>query len=137
LLEHQNFDGGWGETDTTYSKPSLAGMGPSVAPLTGIVVTALVKAGLARSTAVTRGIPYLLREQREDGSFSNGNYLHALFPPLLFYRLSLSALVHPSEALGACLSALERESAPRERDEASYVSSGIEAGLHIARDSSQ
>ena len=105
LVDHQNADGGWGESEQTYVSPELAGVGPSVAPLTAIVLSALIAAGRTTSPAVERGIRYLVSQQAEDGSFSNGTYVHAFFPPQSFYALSLTALVHPAAALGAYLRA--------------------------------
>ena len=57
VLERQNADGGWGELPDSYRDPALAGRGPSMAPLTGLVLTGLIDAGPASSEAVRRGSP--------------------------------------------------------------------------------
>jgi squalene cyclase len=100
LVAHQNGDGGWGEVAETYRDPSRAGAGPSMAPLTGLVLTALIEAGEGASEAVQRGVAYLLDEQRPDGSWPNGDWLHVLFPPQSFYVYFLMPALYPLEALG-------------------------------------
>ncbi len=100
LLAHQNPDGGWGEDEETYRDPSRAGTGPSMPPLTGLVLSALLDVGQGGSEAVARGIDYLLREQRSDGSWPNGEWLHAFFPPQSFYHYHLQPALYPLEALG-------------------------------------
>jgi squalene-hopene/tetraprenyl-beta-curcumene cyclase len=100
VLEHQNPDGGWGEGADSYRDPRFAGVGPSVPPLTGLVVTALIDAGEGDSEAVARGAAYLLAEQRDDGSWSNADYLQAMVPPDTFYILAEAARHYPLEALG-------------------------------------
>jgi squalene cyclase len=100
LLAHQNPDGGWGESEQTYADPSRAGTGPSMPPLTGMVIAALIECGQGRSQAVSRGIAYLVREQRPDGTWPNGDWLHAFFPPQSFYVYFLMPGLYTLEALG-------------------------------------
>src|SRR5580692_1975567 len=94
ILDHQNADGGWGEGVFSYRDPSLAGVGPSMPPLTGLVVTALVDAGEGRSEAVARAARYLVAEQRADGTWPNGDWLHVFvspnYLPSSFYYLPLA-----------------------------------------------
>ncbi len=103
LFSRQNPDGGWGEEPDSYSDPSRAGIGPSMPPLTGIVLTALIDAGERDSEAVARGVAYLVAEQREDGTWSNADYLCANVPPDTFYVLAEGARHNPTEALGRWL----------------------------------
>jgi squalene cyclase len=101
LLEHQNDDGGWGETAESYRDPSLAGKGPSNPCLTGLVVCALIEMGEKKSAAVQKGVAYLLRQFTASGwKAGDQDLLHTLFPPNLFYTLPLSDLHMPLEALG-------------------------------------
>jgi hypothetical protein len=100
LVAHQNADGGWGEDEETYVDPSRAGSGPSMPPLTGMVLAALIQCGQGRSAAVARGIAYLLREQRPDGTWPNNDWLHAFFPPQSFYVYFLMPNLYTLEALG-------------------------------------
>jgi squalene-hopene/tetraprenyl-beta-curcumene cyclase len=105
LIERQNGDGGWGELPESYSDPSLAGRGPSMPPLTGLVLTGLIDAGEGAADAVARGITYLLAEQREDGSWPHGDWLQAIVPPDTFYILAEAAKHYPVEALAHYLAA--------------------------------
>jgi squalene-hopene/tetraprenyl-beta-curcumene cyclase len=51
VLERQNQDGGWGELADSYRDPTLAGRGPSMPPLTGLVLTGLIDAGVLAEAA--------------------------------------------------------------------------------------
>jgi squalene-hopene/tetraprenyl-beta-curcumene cyclase len=99
LLERQNPDGGWGELPASYRDPAQAGRGPSVPPLTGLVLTGLIDAGEAASEAVARGIAYLLDQQHPDGTWPHGDWLQANIPPDTFYILAEAAKHYPTEAL--------------------------------------
>ena len=105
VLERQNGDGGWGELPDSYRDPALAGRGPSMAPLTGLVLTGLIDAGEASSDAVTRGIAYLLDQQGSDGAWPHGDWLQAIVPPDTFYILAEAARHYPVEALARWLEA--------------------------------
>ena len=99
----QNADGGWGELPDSYGDQALAGRGPSMPPLTGLVLTGLLDAGAGESHAVARGIAYLLEEQRPDGSWPHGDWLQAIVPPDTFYILAEAAKHYPAEALARFL----------------------------------
>ncbi len=105
LLERQNPDGGWGELPDSYRDPTLAGRGPSMPPLSGLVLTGLIDAGEAASEAVARGITYLLDQQRADGTWPHGDWLQANIPPDTFYILAEAAKHYPTEALARYLEA--------------------------------
>jgi squalene-hopene/tetraprenyl-beta-curcumene cyclase len=105
LIERQNADGGWGELPDSYANPAMAGRGPSMPPLTGLVLTGLIDAGEASSATVARGIAYLLSEQRPDGSWPHGDWLQAIVPPDTFYILAEAAKHYPVEALAHYLAA--------------------------------
>jgi squalene-hopene/tetraprenyl-beta-curcumene cyclase len=106
VLERQNDDGGWGELADSYSDPALAGRGPSMVPLTGLVLTGLIDAGEASSDAARRGVAYLLDEQQPDGTWPHGDWLQAIIPPDTFYILAEAARHYPLEALARWLSAI-------------------------------
>jgi len=108
LVDRQNPDGGWGEGPDSYSDPAMAGVGPSMPPLTGIVLSALIDAGEGSSEAVVRGVGYLVDRQREDGTWSNAGYLCANVPPDTFYVLAEGARHNPTEALGRWVRAHRR-----------------------------
>ena len=103
VLERQNGDGGWGELPDSYRDPALAGRGPSMAPLTGLVLTGLIDAGAGSADAVARGIAYLLDQQRADGTWPHGDWLQAIVPPDTFYILAEAARHYPVEALAGWL----------------------------------
>ena len=105
LVERQNPDGGWGELPDSYRDPTRAGRGPSMPPLTGLVLTGLIDAGEGPSDAVARGVSYLLGEQRADGTWRHGDWLQANIPPDTFYILAEAAKHYPTEALAHYLAA--------------------------------
>jgi squalene-hopene/tetraprenyl-beta-curcumene cyclase len=103
LLERQNADGGWGELPDSYRDPALAGHGPSMPPLTGLVLLGLIDAGERSSDAVTRGVAYLMATQDADGGWPHGDWLQAIIPPDTFYILAEAAKHYPTEALARYL----------------------------------
>jgi len=103
VLTRQNDDGGWGELPDSYRDPAMAGRGPSMPPLTGLVLSGLIDAGEGSSEAVARGIAYLLDRQQADGSWPHGDWLQAIIPPETFYILAEAAKHYPVEALARWL----------------------------------
>lgn len=103
LLQHQNADGGWGEDPASYRSIIDAGKGPTMLPLTALVVQALLDVGEGDSPAVEKAIELLLREQAPDGTWSNGLYLHTNVPPDTFYVYPEAARFYPTEALARYL----------------------------------
>jgi squalene-hopene/tetraprenyl-beta-curcumene cyclase len=100
MIQKQNADGGFGESIDSYRDPSLAGCGPSTAPLTGSVLLGLVEAGEAAAPASARAAHYLVRRQQDDGAWPNGDNVATLVPPHLFYEYGGAARYIPLEALG-------------------------------------
>ena len=80
LLAHQNPDGGWGETCVSYADPSLRGQGESTPSQTSWGLIALIAAGEARHESVERGIEFLLRRQRDDGTWDEPQFTGCGFP---------------------------------------------------------
>jgi hypothetical protein len=103
LLGRQNADGGWGESPRSYRRPELAGVAPSMAPVTGVVLAALCDVGLGRHPATERGARYLLDRQRSDGSWDSGGYVAGQIPPDAFYELPAMDPVWPLEGLARVL----------------------------------
>ena len=124
LEEHQNADGGWGEDMRSYDDPGLAGRGESTASQTAWALLALLAAGEggesrahgtpgldttsrpaapdARqvSTAVERGVRWLIDHQREDGTWDEPQFTGTGFPRDFYLNYHLYRLVFPVMALG-------------------------------------
>ncbi len=112
VLSKQNADGGWGEGPDSYRVPALAGTGPSMPPLTGLVLTGLLDAGEGGSEEVARGVAYLLSTQRTDGTWPNRNYLHVNIPPDTFFIYNEATRFYPPAALGKYADELRAGGAP-------------------------
>ena len=82
----QNSDGGWGESCSAYADPSLAGRGDSTPSQTAWAVLGLLSAGLSDSISVVRGVNYLLRHQRPDGSWQEVSHTGTGFPRVFYLR---------------------------------------------------
>ncbi len=80
LVEHQNPDGGWGESCASYVDPSQHGVGPSTASQTAWAIIALIAAGDADHPATHRGVQYLLRTQNTDGQWDEPHFTGTGFP---------------------------------------------------------
>jgi squalene-hopene/tetraprenyl-beta-curcumene cyclase len=106
LINHQNPDGGWGETCATYAKPALRGQGVSTPSQTAWAVMALLAGGEARSEAVQRGIQYLLRNQKPDGSWEELYFTGTGFPNHFYIRYHNYRNCFPLMALGQYLRSL-------------------------------
>jgi squalene-hopene/tetraprenyl-beta-curcumene cyclase len=103
LERHQNEDGGWGEDPRSYDDPAWIGRGPSTASQTAWALIALHAAG-ERSTALARGIAWLVATQREDGGWNEPQYTGTGFPSDYYINYHLYRLTFPIMALGRCLS---------------------------------
>jgi squalene-hopene/tetraprenyl-beta-curcumene cyclase len=99
LEEHQNPDGGWGEDIRSYTDPRWVGRGTSTASQTGWALLALVAAG-ALSGAAERGVEFLVRTQRADGSWDEPQFTGTGFPGDFSINYHLYRLVFPLSALG-------------------------------------
>jgi squalene-hopene/tetraprenyl-beta-curcumene cyclase len=99
LEDHQNLDGGWGEDLRSYDNPALAGRGESTASQTGWALMALLGAK-ERSTAVDRGIAWLIDNQREDGGWDEEQFTGTGFPGDFYINYHIYRDVFPLTALG-------------------------------------
>jgi squalene-hopene/tetraprenyl-beta-curcumene cyclase len=80
----QNPDGGWGETCGSYDDPSTKGVGPSTPSQTAWAVMGLLAASDTRSDCVAKGIAYLLRTQKKDGSWDEPYFTGTGFPRVFY-----------------------------------------------------
>jgi squalene-hopene/tetraprenyl-beta-curcumene cyclase len=99
LAFRQNPDGGWGESCESYSDLSWKGSGPSTASQTAWALMGLMAGGRAFSPEVERGVDYLLRSQREDGSWDEAPYTGTGFPRAFYLRYDLYRAYFPLMAL--------------------------------------
>ena len=105
LEAHQNDDGGWGEDPRSYADRRWVGRGASTASQTAWALLALHAAG-ERSAAVARGVAWLARTQRSDGSWDEPHYTGTGFPLDYYINYHLYRLTFPVMALGRCLGAI-------------------------------
>ncbi|MFY9782930.1 MAG: squalene--hopene cyclase [Acidimicrobiales bacterium] len=102
LEDHQNADGGWGEDLRSYRDPAYRGRGASTASQTGWALLGLLAAG-ENSSALERGVAYLVETQREDGSWDEPYFTGTGFPGDFYINYHLYRLVFPLMALGRYL----------------------------------
>ena len=80
LLAHQNEDGGWGESCGSYVDTALRGLGPSTASQTAWAILALIAVGDLDCAGIERGVEYLMRTQKADGSWDEPYFTGTGFP---------------------------------------------------------
>jgi squalene-hopene/tetraprenyl-beta-curcumene cyclase len=103
LVGRQNADGGWGETVASYDDESLAGKGESTASQTAWALLGLVAADGPRSPAAERGVDWLVRAQRPDGTWDERLFTGTGFPGHFYLRYHLYRHYFPLMALGRWL----------------------------------
>jgi squalene-hopene/tetraprenyl-beta-curcumene cyclase len=102
LERTQAHDGGWGEDLRSYRDKSWVGRGTSTASQTAWALLALLAAG-ERSDAVRRGVDWLVRTQRPDGSWDEPQFTGTGFPGDFYLNYHLYRQVFPVSALGRYL----------------------------------
>ncbi len=107
LREHQSEDGGWGEDPRSYDDPAWIGRGDSTASQTAWALLALHAAGerIERSSAIERGVAWLVSTQRPDGTWDEPQYTGTGFPSDYYINYHLYRLTFPIMALGRCAGA--------------------------------
>ena len=107
LKSVQQEDGGWGETPRSYDQPELRGTGPTTASQTAWAIMGLIAGGAGDSESVTRGIEYLLRSQRDDGTWDEPWFTGTGFPRVFYLRYHLYRHYFPLMALGKYATVVE------------------------------
>jgi squalene-hopene/tetraprenyl-beta-curcumene cyclase len=100
IKSKQNLDGGWGETCESYNDPTLAGTGVSTASQTGWALLALIAAGEVASSAVSRGVQYLIANQKQDGTWDEDQFTGTGFPKYFMIKYHIYRNCFPLMALG-------------------------------------
>ncbi len=95
----QNPDGGWGETCGSYDDQNTKGVGPSTPSQTAWAVMGLLAANDTRSDSVARGIAYLLKTQKKDGSWDEAWYTGTGFPRVFYLMYHMYRQYFPLIAL--------------------------------------
>jgi squalene-hopene/tetraprenyl-beta-curcumene cyclase len=95
----QNPDGGWGETCGSYDDPNARGVGPSTPSQTAWAIMGLLAASDTRSDSVARGILYLLRTQRKDGSWGEAYFTGTGFPRVFYLKYHMYRQYFPLIAM--------------------------------------
>lgn len=87
LKSKQKTDGGWGEDGASYFAGQPKGEGPVSTPAqTAWALLALMAAGEVDNPAVVRGIDYLSRTQKDDGTWDEDYYTAVGFPRVFYLR---------------------------------------------------
>ena len=100
LIEHQNDDGGWGETIASYDDERLAGCGISTPSQTAWAILGLLAGEDGVSDAIRRGTDYLLTRQRRDGQWDETAFTGTGFPRHFYLRYDMYRNYFPLMALG-------------------------------------
>ncbi|MBO0910381.1 MAG: squalene--hopene cyclase [Acidobacteria bacterium] len=95
----QNSDGGWGETCGSYDDANTKGVGPSTPSQTAWAIMGLLAANDTASESVSRGIAYLLKTQKKDGSWDEAWYTGTGFPRVFYLMYHLYRQYFPLIAL--------------------------------------
>jgi squalene-hopene/tetraprenyl-beta-curcumene cyclase len=108
LRSIQNADGGWGELPDSYQDPGTKGQGPSTPSQTAWALAGLM-ATEDQSDGLTLGVEYLIRNQREDGSWKDDFWTGTGFPGVFYLRYHLYATYFPLLALATFARRLEKD----------------------------
>jgi squalene-hopene/tetraprenyl-beta-curcumene cyclase len=99
LIEHQNTDGGWGESCKSYEDPTYKGVGVSTASQTAWALMGLLAAGEVRHEAVARGVQFLLDTQTAEGTWYEPEFTGTGFPKYFFIKYHMYQDYFPLMAL--------------------------------------
>jgi squalene-hopene/tetraprenyl-beta-curcumene cyclase len=102
LRNHQNADGGWGETCASYDDPTLAGIGDSTASQTawGMLGLLSVDGASANHESLARAARWLVERQEEDGQWLEPEFTGTGFPGDFYIKYHLYRNYWPLMALG-------------------------------------
>ncbi len=99
LETKQNADGGWGESAASYDDEDLRGKGESTASQTAWALMTLMDLGVTQSTALERGLEYLLTTQKDNGDWQEEAWTGTGFPRIFYLKYHMYSLYFPVMAL--------------------------------------
>ena len=99
LTRYELPGGGWGESPRTYDQPELRGGGPATASQTAWAVLGLMAAGQLENPATQRGIEWLLKTQKADGTWDEPEFTGTGFPRVFYLRYHYYPIYFPLLAL--------------------------------------
>ena len=109
LKNHQNEDGGWGESCQSYDDPAFAGKGETTASQTAWALMGLVAAGEASSPQAQRGVRYLVDHQAADGDWTERHWTGTGFPRVFYLKYHMYSLYFPLFALSMYRNAIRAD----------------------------
>jgi squalene-hopene/tetraprenyl-beta-curcumene cyclase len=130
LRSVQNADGGWGESCGSYDQPSTRGLGASTPSQTAWAVLGLLAAADTRSDSVARGVAYLLKNQKKDGSWEEAFYTGTGFPRVFYLKYHLYRQYFPLLALTTYAKVME--AAQNAGGNARRAEAGRAAGFNVS-----
>jgi len=80
LMQHQNDDGGWGESCASYVDPTLRGQNDSTASQTAWALIGLIAAGEVDHESTRRGVRFLAANQKPGGDWDEPQFTGCGFP---------------------------------------------------------
>jgi squalene-hopene/tetraprenyl-beta-curcumene cyclase len=105
LCNHQNADGGWGESIASYDDPTRRGVGPSTPSQTAWAVMGLIAAGEVDHLAVRNGVRHLVQSQDAAGTWAQEAWTGTGFPRVFYLNYHLYRHTFPLMALAQYRSA--------------------------------
>ena len=100
----QHEDGGWGETCATYENPGMKGIGASTASQTAWAVMGICACADLDRPSIQRGLDFLLRTQKSDGSWDEPEITGTGFPGVFYLKYDFYRQNFPLLALATYLS---------------------------------
>lgn len=108
LRSIQNADGGWGESCESYSENQYVNA-PSTPSQTAWALLGLLASGDDRSDSLERGAEYLIRTQRNDGTWDEPQATGTGFPRVFYLNYHMYRNSFPLLALSAFLKSRNQE----------------------------
>jgi squalene-hopene/tetraprenyl-beta-curcumene cyclase len=110
FLEHQNADGGWGESIASYDDLSQKGRGTSTSSQTAWALMGLMAAGEVAHPAVRKGVNWLL-ERQQAGTWEQIPWTGTGFPKVFYLNYHFYRHYFPLMALGQYAARTQQPSA--------------------------